>query len=85
MITTLGTFLNTLIVPLNNMGGAMSMNLANYTAYPGNSYLLGANMSTIAFNIFAGPWIDQLGQMSIGLASFLQGTVKFLQGLVALL
>jgi hypothetical protein len=42
-------------------------------------------MSTVAFNIFAGPWIDQLGQLSVGLGTFLQSTVTFLIGLKTLL
>jgi len=85
MLTALGTFLNTLVVPLTHMGTAMQMNLQAYEQAYGPGGYDGQAMSTVAFNIFAGPWIDQLGQLSVGLGTFLQSTVTFLIGLKTLL
>jgi hypothetical protein len=82
MLTALGNFLGNIVVPLTAMGQAMQMNASTYAAQQGMG---GLTMSTVAFNIFAGPWIQYLGGLAIGAGNFLTSLVNFLQGIVDLL
>ena len=80
MLTALGALLNTLATPLSQMGTLMQMNSAAYMSSTGMP--AGSAMSSVAFNVFAGPWISNLGQMSVGLATFIPSLVTFLQGII---
>jgi len=39
----------------------------------------------VAFAGFAGPWIEELGDMAVGLGSFLTSLVNFLSAIAGLL
>ena len=83
MLSALGTFLNTIIAPMNAMGGMLSLNMSTLSlAVPS---LAGANMSTVAFAVFASPWVEDLGSIVIGLGGFVSSLVGFLVALTDLL
>ena len=84
MLSALGEFLQVLNMPLTTMGLGMEMNAATYTAAMGAT---GAAqpMSTVAFAVFAAPWIQYLGNMSVGLANFLIAVNTFLSAVSGLL
>lgn len=75
MLSQLGALLSALNQPLNAMGNGMQLNASAYVtannmaAYP---------MSTVAFNVFAGPWIYYLGNMAVALGNFMIGVNNFL-------
>ena len=85
MLAELGTLLGVLNQPLNAMGVSMATNLQNYAAAASAAGQGNLAMSTVAFNIFAGPWIQYLGQMSIAIGNFMIGLETFLVGLKGLL
>ena len=82
MLAALGTFLAAIVAPLNDMGAAIGMNAASFTGY---ADIADKPMSTVAFAAFAGPWIEDLGGLAIGLGTFLTEVVAFLQGIVSYL
>jgi len=79
MLTDLGALLAALNDPLYNMGYGMTQNAATYAAGP----LASQPMSTIAFNVFAGPWIGSLGDLSMALGTFMLSLNQFLINLAA--
>jgi hypothetical protein len=80
MLAALANFLANIVVPLNTMGTVMQMNAESYAGLYGSQ-----TMSSAAFNVFAGPWIQYLGGLAIGTGSFLTSLVNFLQQLKSLL
>ena len=78
MLTSLGEFLETLQLPLNSMGTAMQLNLADFAADPQLGLSSSSTMSTVAFNVFAGPWIQYLGNMAVALGNFMVSLNTFL-------
>jgi len=82
MLSALGALLGTINEPLNQMGTLMQLNAGSYTtatdmaAYP---------MSTVAFNVFAGPWIYYLGNMSVALGNFMMSLNTFLSAVASAL
>ena len=83
MLAALGTFLATIVSPLTQMGQAIQLNTATFVAL--QPALASKSLSTVAFAGFAGPWIEELGDMAVGLGSFLTSLVTFLQALAGLL
>jgi len=80
MLTDLGQFLNVLYLPLHSMGAGMMLNAGSYTAAMGT----GGDalpMSTVAFNVFAGPWIQYLGNMASALGDLMISLNTFLSNL----
>jgi len=74
MLTDLGALLAALNAPLYNMGYGMTQNAATYAVGP----LASQPMSTIAFNVFAGPWIASLGDLAMALGTFMLSLNTFL-------
>jgi len=85
MLAALGNLLGNVVLPLDAMGTTMQYNVATYSAGLVAQGQGGLTMSQVAFNVFAGPWIQYLGGLAIGAGDFLQSLVVFLQGLKALL
>ena len=83
MLAALGSFLSTIISPLNQMGAAIQMNTQDFVAL--TPALAPKAMSTVAFAAFAGPWIEELGNIAVGAGSFLTSVVNFLVALKGLL
>jgi hypothetical protein len=76
MLVALGAFLQVLNLPLNAMGVGMMMNSAAYAAaMPGGD---AAPMSTVAFNVFAGPWIQYLGNLAVAAGNLMVSLNTFL-------
>jgi len=81
MLTDLGALLSALNAPLYSMGADMDMTLAGYSStYP---VLVDQKMSTVAFNIFAGPWIASLGDLAMALGTFMLSLDTFLVNLAS--
>jgi hypothetical protein len=64
------------------MGQAIQMNAAAFSGY---AEITDKSMSTVAFAAFAGPWIEELGDMAVGLGLFLTSLVTFLDSIAGLL
>jgi len=75
MLTALGSFLQVLNLPLNQMGTLMQLNAATYAQATG---LDDVPMSTVAFNVFAGPWIYYLGNMAVAIGNLVVSLNTFL-------
>jgi hypothetical protein len=82
MLGALGEFLATIVSPLNQMGQAIQMNAAAFSGYVG---IEDKAMSTVAFAAFAGPWIEELGDIAVGAGTFLTSLVAFLDSIAGLL
>jgi hypothetical protein len=63
------------------MGYGMTQNASAYAAGP----LASQPMSTIGFNVFAGPWIASLGDMAMALGTFMLSLNTFLVNLASAL
>jgi hypothetical protein len=75
MLSALGALLGVINEPLNQMGTLMELNASSYVAA---TNLGSVPMSTVAFNVFAGPWIYYLGNMSVALGNFMVSLNSFL-------
>jgi len=83
MLQALGAFLQVLNSPLNAMGNGMMLNSEFYMdAAP---YMASQPMSTVAFNIFAGPWIQYLGNLAVAAGNLMVSLNQFLIGLKGIL
>ncbi len=84
MLSYLGALINALVIPMGNMGGALTLNVANFGAQGGGTYAA-MPMSTASFTVFALPWINGLGPITTALATFLGSVSGWLTGLHAFL
>jgi hypothetical protein len=61
------------------MGYGLTQNASTYAVGP----LASQPMSTIAFNVFAGPWIASLGDLAMALGTFMLSLNLFLTNLAS--
>jgi len=70
MLATVDALLQTFVSPLQSMGHLLNATITSTDPYVLGAGLNGVNLSTAAFGGFAMPWINDLGNILVALATF---------------